>query len=151
MSIQELLGAAEEPASIPPATGLAAVLAAAEAEPLQSMSIDIAVGDASAQIVITEIRGRDWTWLRDRCQPPRFGQMTDFEMGCNADAFLVGYPVDSIAIDGVNPTDAEWQRLCELMGATPCSDLVAALWWMHIGEPQQNLAAAMATTAGEPQ
>jgi len=145
MSIEDLLTAGQEPTPPPaPPTGFDAILAAAEAEPLKSMAIDMTVGEVAAQIVITEIRGRDWTWLRDRCQPPRAGQLTDYEMGCNADTFLLGYPVHSITINDTIPTPAQWQQLCELMGATTCSDIVAALWWMHIGEPQQTLAAATA-------
>lgn len=145
MTIQDLLEAASEPTPPPPPpTGFAAILAAAEAEPLNSMTIDMAIGEALCQIVITEIRGHEWAHTRDLAGPPRQGVTADYRLGCNAYAFLTGYPVASIAADGANPTEAQWGQLCALMGATTHDDLIAALWWMHIGEPQQNLAALMA-------
>lgn len=145
MSIEEILEAGREPSpEAPPPMGFDAILAAAEAEPLNSMTIDMAVGDIVCHIVVTEIRGHEWALARDLAGFPRDGVMTDYRLGCNAEAFLTGYPVASIAADGTNPTQAQWRELCGLMGATTHDDLIAALWWMHIGEPQQNLAALMA-------
>lgn len=158
MSIDSLLKEAEQPA--PPLSGLDALLA--EEREYESLAVDISVGDAVGHLVITELSGMTWaTDVTARAGLPRWGNSVDAKIGCNAEDLIRGYPITHLTIDGENPTAEQWSQLCDLLGAPACDDITAALWWIHIGAPQEHIrtltrpvphvrSAAPEAAAGEP-
>lgn len=109
---------------------------------MRTMPIDLYFDGVTATAVITEIRGGEWAGIASTF--PRPGNTEDAKLGCNADQILASYPVDRITINDENPSVAQWQEICNLLDASGRSDIVAALWWMHIEEPQRNIDAAKA-------
>lgn len=135
MSAQDLLDAAREPE---PLRGLDALLAAPR--DFETIAVEVAVGNALGRIAITELPGGEWAELWSRAWPPRPGVADDYKVGfgCNVQTLIAQYPVSRIAVDGVHPTEEQWRELCDLIGAPAWSDLTAALWWIHVGQPMEN-------------
>ncbi len=111
------------------------LLAALEGEPLESTAVEISVGEVAATVTFTEVRGHEWSHIA--AHPPRLGHSGDAQMGCHTEHLLRHYPVDRIVCAGVHPTEGEWARLCELIDDDARTDIVVALWWMHVERYRQ--------------
>lgn len=132
MSIRDLVEAGEPPVELPvEQRAFDELLSAAEAEPLESMDIAVVIGDVEATLTITEVRGYEWCAISETM--PRLGNLQDLQAGCDTDVLLQQYPVDRIVCANEHPSVEDWRRLCVLVDADARTDVVAALWWMHVG------------------
>lgn len=139
MSIQELL---DEANPKPPLTGFDADLAAAMNREMETIDVEVVFGKSIALMTLTEINGGEWNQIA--CWLPRPGNTQDAKLGCNTDEVLARYPVDRIVINGEHPTSEQWEQVLKIMTAADREDVVAALWWIHVGAPEEEKAALIA-------
>ncbi|WP_295778391.1 hypothetical protein [uncultured Microbacterium sp.] len=139
MSIQDLL---EEANPRPPLTGFDADLEAAMNREMETIDVEVVFGKSIALMTLTEINGGEWSHIA--CWLPRPGNTQDAKLGCNTDEVLARYPVDRIVINGEHPTPDQWEQVLKVMTAADREDVVAALWWIHVGAPEEEKAALIA-------
>jgi len=140
VSIGDLLQEARPPVVLAeesePQRRFTELLAEAEAShEFESVPLELMIGDHLVTVVITEVEGA--AWCDAASVPPRPFNSSDVRLGCNGDALLLMYPVDRITIGDEHPTREEWAELVGYIAAPDRIDIIAALWWLHIGRHEQ--------------
>ena len=147
MSIQEILDSGKVPQ---PGELWQELIDEMKNRPLRTFEFDITIGEASAPVVISELRGKEWADLAGEL--PRPGRYDDFMMGGfvskypgypgafgrNSDAFLRDYPPHRISIAGEHPTAEQWHEIVDLLDAPSREDFIIALQWLHWGATAQE-------------
>lgn len=147
MSIQDLLDSGKEPS---PLSSLREAIEAMKNRPVRMFEFDMSIGETSAPVVISELRGKEWADLAGEL--PRPGRYDDFMMGGfaskypgypgafgrNADAFLRDYPPHHITVAGEHPTAEQWHEIVDLLDAPSREDFIIGLQWLHWGAAAQE-------------
>ncbi len=116
---------------------------------LRTFEFDMTIGDVSAPVVISELRGKEWADLSGEI--PRPGRYDDFMMGGfvsqypgypaafgrNADASLRDSPAHRITVAGEQPTTEQWREIVDLLDAPSREDFIVGLQWLHWGATAQ--------------